>query len=236
MSERSSTFVLVPGAWQGAWSWWPVARRLRAAGHPAIALTLPGLADGDPRAGLRLTDAVTHVVHEIQKRDLHDVKLVGHSWGGYPITGAAYELSDRISKVIYYNALVPARGVPLIDENADYAIMLRAAIDATPDGSVAVVREQVPMLMQDQPEQTQDLFFELLSPQPGGYFLDALDVPDVRSLGIPATYLLSEDDRALARPGTVFAARLGLTPVIVPGSHESMLTHPDALTKAILEA
>ncbi|GAA4665311.1 MULTISPECIES: alpha/beta fold hydrolase [Amycolatopsis] len=234
MTRNAATFVLVPGAWQGGWSWQPVARRLRAAGHPALTLTLPGLADGDSPAGLRLADAVAAVVHEVTKRDLEDVVLVAQSWGGYPVTGAAHELAGRVSKVIYYNALVPARGVPLVDENEDYATMIRTAIDASPDGTISVVPEQVPLLLPDVSEEARRLFFELLVPQPGHYFLDALDVPDVTAIGLPAAYVLSENDLALARPGTEFAARLGLTPVMVPGGHESMLTHPDEVTRALL--
>lgn len=238
MTGITSTFVLVPGAWQGGWAWQPVARRLRAAGHEALTVTLPGLADGDSPVGLRLSDAVEHVVHEITRRGLEDITLVAHSWGGYPVTGAVHELNrlgHRVAKVVYYNALVPARGVPLIDENADYSVMLRAAIDASPDRSVSVVWEQVPLLLPDQAEDAQRLFFELLMPQPGAYFLDALDVPDVASLGIPAAYIRSETDLALARPATEFAARLGLTPVTVAGSHQSMLTHPDELAEALLK-
>ena len=52
---------------------------------------------------------------------------------------------------------------------------------------------------------------------------------------MPAGYILNEDDRALGRPGTEFAARIGLTPVMVPGGHESMLTHPDEVTQALLK-
>jgi pimeloyl-ACP methyl ester carboxylesterase len=235
MTRIASTFVLVPGAWQGGWAWQPTAQRLRAAGHQALTLTLPGLADGDSPAGLHLSDAVDHVVNEITRRGLEHVTLVGHSWGGYPITGAAHELARRVSKVIYYNALVPARGVPLIDENEQYSIMLRAAIDASPDSSVAVTREQVPLLLPDQSEDARKLFFELLLPQPGGYFLDALDVPDITTLGIPAAYISSDNDQALARPAAEFAARIGLTPLMVPGGHESMLTHPDELAEALLK-
>lgn len=234
IDDMASTFVLVPGAWQGGWSWQPVARRLRAAGHVAVTVTLPGLADGDSHEGLRLSDATAHLVREVEQRGLHDVTLVGHSWGGYPVTGAAHELTSRVSKVIYYNAPVPERGVPLIDENPDYATMLRASIDASPDGSVSVTPEQVPLLLPEADEQTRQLFFELLVPQPGAYFQDALDVPDVTTIGIPSAYVLSEDDRALARPGTEFAARLGLTPRMVTGGHESMLTRPDEVTAALL--
>lgn len=235
MAIISPTFVLVPGAWQGGWAWQPVARRLREAGYPAVTITLPGLADGDERAGLRLSDAVDHVAAEIVRRDLTEVVLVGHSWGGYVITGAAHELAGRLAKVIYYNAVVPARGTAMVDENAEYAAMTRAAIEASPDGTISLVREQVPIFLPEADKQVRDLFFELLVPQPGGYFTDPIDVGDVTSLGVPAGYVLSEDDRALARPGTEFAARIGLTPVMVPGGHESMLTRPDEVTTALLK-
>jgi pimeloyl-ACP methyl ester carboxylesterase len=235
MTPTSPVFVLVPGAWHGGWAWQPVARRLREAGYTAVTITLPGLADGDERAGLRLSDAIDHVVAEVSRRDLSEVVLVGHSWGGYVITGAAHRLAGRLAKVIYYNAVVPARGTAMVDENAEYAALTRAAIEASPDGTISVIREQVPMLVPDADEQAQELLFELLVPQPGGYFLDPIDVGDVTTLGVPAGYILSEDDRALARPGTEFAARIGLTPVMVPGGHESMLTRPDEVTKALLK-
>ena len=235
MTLTSPTFVLVPGAWHGGWVWHPVARRLREAGYAAVSLTLPGLADGDQRAGLRLSDAVDHVVAEVNRRELTEVVLVGHSWGGYVITGAAHELAGRLAKVVYYNAVVPARGAAMVDENAEYAALTRAAIEASPDGTVGLAREFVPMLMPDADEQAQDLLFELLLPQPGGYFLDALDVDDVTTLGVPAGYILSEDDGSLARPGAELAARIGLTPLMIPGGHESLLTRPDDVTEAILK-
>jgi pimeloyl-ACP methyl ester carboxylesterase len=235
MAIISPTFVLVPGAWQGGWAWQPVARRLREAGRAAVTITLPGLADGDERTGLRLSDAVDHVVAEVSRRDLNEVVLVGQSWGGYVITGAAHELAGRLAKVIYYNAVVPARGTAMVDENAEYAAMTRAAIEASPDGTISVLREQIPIFLPEADKQAQDLFFELLLPQPGGYFVDPLDVDDVTTLGVSAGYVLSEDDRALARPGTEFAARIGLTPLMVPGGHESMLTRPDEVTAALLK-
>ena len=232
-SDTSTTFVLVPGAWQGGWSWRPVARRLRAAGHDVVTFDLPGLADGDRRTGLHLSDTVDRVADEIERRDLRDVTLVGHSWGGYPITGAAHRVPDRLAKVVYFNAFVPARGVPFADENEAYAALLRAAIDASPDGSVSVAFEQVPVLVPDLPEAAQRLFHELLVPQPGAYFLEALDVDDVTTLGVPVAYILSENDLALARPGKELAARIGLTPLMVPGGHQAMLTHPDEVAEAL---
>lgn len=232
----TSTFVLVPGAGHGGWQWAPVARRLRAAGHDAITLTLPGYADGDRRDGLRLSDAVTCVVRAVLDRDLTDVTLVAHSWGGYPVTAAAHRLTNRVSKVIFYSALVPARGVPLADENPAYAQMIRDDIAATPDGTTAITREQATLLIPGAPDSTRDLLFELLEPIPGHYYTDALDLPDLTTLGIGLAYLLSKEDQVLARPGTEFAARLGLSPTILPGGHDGMLSHPDEIADAILHA
>lgn len=230
----TSAYVLVPGAGHGGWQWAPVAHRLRAAGHTAITLTLPGFADGDERAGLRLSDAVEHTVRAVLDRELTGVTFVAHSWAGYPVTAATHQLADRVAKVIFYSALVPARGVPLVDENPDVTPLLRDAIAAAPDGSAGVTREMAGLLAPGAPPATRDLLFELLEPTPGAYYTDALDLPDLTTLDVDLTYLLAEDEQILIRPGADFAARLGLTPVIVPGPHDGMLTHPDEITEAIL--
>jgi pimeloyl-ACP methyl ester carboxylesterase len=236
----TSTFVLIPGAWHGAWVWRPVAKRLRAAGHPAVALTMPGLTDGDDPNGLRLQDAVDRVVTEVERQNLSDVTLVAHSWGGYPMTGAAHRLTGRLAKIIYYNALVPSRGRSALDEfPPETAGAIRAAIGSSPDGTWDPPLELVQHgLMQGEPEAAQRLLWELLVPQPGLYGEDVLDVPDVTTLGVPVTYVLSEDDRGLGWPEAAaeFLARLGVEPVMVPGSHQSLLTHPDEVAKALLEA
>lgn len=234
----STTYVLIPGAWHGGWAWRPVAERLRAAGHPAVCLTLPGLGDGDDPSGVTLQDAVDHVVSEVERRDLGDVTFVAHSWGGYPVAGAASRLLGRVSRVVYFGAQIPVRGRSTVDDSPpEAAAMLRAMIDASPSRAIQPTLQFVQeIFMQGADAGTQQLVADLLTPQAGSYFLDALDVPSVTELGIPALYLLGRDDHALPRPGAEFAARLGLEPVMVPGTHEGMLTHPADLARAILNA
>ncbi|MFC4587655.1 alpha/beta fold hydrolase [Sphaerisporangium corydalis] len=236
MSDSGSTYVLIPGAWHGGWSWRPVAERLRAAGHRAVCLTLPGLGDGDDPSGIGLRDAVDHVVAEVERLGVTGVTLVAHSWGGYPMAGAAHRLRGTVSKVVYYSAQVPLPGRSMLDDNPPQAAAwLRELIEDSPTRSIPPTLEFVQgLFMQGVEQQTQRLVAELLTPQPGGYFLDALDDPGVSEPGVPALYILGQDDRALPRPGAEFAARLGLEPVMVPGTHEGMLTHPDEITKAIL--
>ncbi|HEX3925866.1 MAG TPA: alpha/beta hydrolase [Streptosporangiaceae bacterium] len=233
-----TTYVLVPGAWHGGWSWAPVAQRLRAAGHQAITVTLPGLADGDDPRGHRLADAADHIVRLVEDRGLTGVMLVGHSWGGYPITGAAGRLVGRLAGIVYYAAQIPVLGQSLIDDNPpEAAAMLRGLIESSPTRSIAPTIGFVEQIfMQDEAPQAQRLVADLLTPMPGDYFLDPAEGQDVATLGVPLHYLLGDDDRALPLPGATFAGRLGLTPVAVPGTHEGLLTHPDEIAKAILAA
>ncbi|MEW2471356.1 alpha/beta fold hydrolase [Streptomyces sp. NPDC046994] len=236
-SKPTQTFVLVPGAWLGAWSWYPVARQLTERGYPTLTLSMPGLAyDGSP-AGLRLADAVDHVVSEVESRDLTEIVLVGHSWGGYPVTGAAHRLAGRVAKVIYFAAVVPEQGTPMIDENEQYAAVIRQAIAATPDGTVPVGLDAVEgVLMPGDPTPLQKLVSHLLLPQPGGYMTESLDVPPVTKIGLDAAYVQCADDIALARPGAEFAARLGVEPAVIPGNHMTLLTDPAMVADALISA
>jgi pimeloyl-ACP methyl ester carboxylesterase len=231
-----TTYVTIPGAWHGGWSWVPVAQRLRAAGHRAITLTLPGLADGDDPRDRSLAGASDHIVRSIEDRDLTDVVLVGHSWGGYPINGAAGRLRGRLAGIVYYAAQIPVAGRSLIDDNpAEAAAMLGGLIDASPTRSIAPTLDFVRhIFMPGADLSTQRLVADLLTPMPGNYFLDPAEGADITTLGIPLHYLLGDEDHALPHPGAVFAERVGQTPIAVPGTHEGMLTHPDEIARAVL--
>src|SRR6516165_4331282 len=95
----TTTFVLITGAWHGGWAWRPVAQELRAAGCRVITPTLPGLHDGDDPTDYSLADVVDYVADRVDASGLRDVTLVGHSWGGYVITGAAPRIAARLRKL-----------------------------------------------------------------------------------------------------------------------------------------
>jgi len=116
--NRSSkpAIVLVHGAWGGAWVWRRVLAPLREAGHEVHAVTLTG--DGErahlrrPEIGLRTH--IDDVLGLIEAEELRDVVLVGHSYGGMVITGAAAALQStepsRVSGLAYVDAMVPLSG------------------------------------------------------------------------------------------------------------------------------
>jgi pimeloyl-ACP methyl ester carboxylesterase len=111
-----STFVLVHGAWGGAWIWRRLLGPLRAAGHEVHAATLTG--DGERahlrRADISLQDHIDDVLGLIDAEELREIVLVGHSYGGMVITGVADALLARsaghLRQLVYVDAMVPLPG------------------------------------------------------------------------------------------------------------------------------
>jgi pimeloyl-ACP methyl ester carboxylesterase len=118
-----ATYVLVHGGGHGGWCWKPVAQRLRAADHEVYAPTLTGL--GERRHLLSAaTDLGTHVediVSLLFHEDLTDAILVGHSYGGMVITGAADRAIERVRRLVYLDAAIPADGEALLDSSPGLA-------------------------------------------------------------------------------------------------------------------
>ena len=232
--------VLQHGAWHGGWSWQPVASRLRAAGHRVSAVTSPGLGiDDDPR-GVTLADCVDALVAHVEAGDRRDVTLVGHSWGGYVVAGAAPRLADRLARIVFWSAFVPEAGRSLHDEvPPPYRELFASLAAASDDDTVALPLEVFRSgFMNDADPATAAVVHSVLRPQP---YRTLTDEPvggnAYRDLGVPLHYVYSADDVALP-PGEFawtprFPDRLGVSPVTVPGSHESMFTRPAELAQAL---
>ena len=126
-----ATFVIVHGAFGGAWSWNKlVVPLLRQAGHEVHAVTLTGLGDRDHLATPD-TDLNTHiqdVVNVLFYEDLHNVILAGHSYGGMVITGVADRVPERLQQLVYLDAATPVSGTRLLDRAPGrFGDMVRAA-------------------------------------------------------------------------------------------------------------
>jgi pimeloyl-ACP methyl ester carboxylesterase len=146
-----ATFVLVPGAWLGGWCWRDVAARLAGRGHTAVGVTLSGLGE---RAHLLsreigLATHVADVVGLLHWRDLGDVILVGHSYGGTVITAVAGQVPQRLRRLVYLDASVPQDGQSNNDViGATMTAQLKASADAAGEGwrvpPAAYVVERLP--------------------------------------------------------------------------------------------
>jgi pimeloyl-ACP methyl ester carboxylesterase len=88
---KPTTFLLVHGAWHGGWCWDQVSARLTALGHVVIAPTLTGLCERSHllSPSVNLSTHIADVAGEIRFKDLSNIVLCGHSYGGMVITGVA---------------------------------------------------------------------------------------------------------------------------------------------------
>ena len=116
-AAKAATFVLVHGAWHGGWCWQRVCDRLTAAGHRVFAPTLTGVCERSHLAfpGVDLSTHISDVVNEILWKDLDQVVLVGHSYGGMVITGVAEQIAAKIGSIVYVDAFIPADGQSVAD-------------------------------------------------------------------------------------------------------------------------
>lgn len=101
-----TTFVLVPGMCHGGWSYAELAEGLR--GHRVYPLTLTGV--GERHDGVNLDTHIQDVTGLLAAEDIRDAVLVGHSYGGMVITGAADRMPSRVDSLVYLDAMVPTDG------------------------------------------------------------------------------------------------------------------------------
>ena len=112
-----ATYVLVHGGGHGGWCYQRVARILRSHGHEVHAPSLSGLGERSHLLGpdIDLDTHITDITSLLHSEDLHDVVLVGHSYGGMVITGVADRATDRIGDLVYLDAANPQNGQSLVD-------------------------------------------------------------------------------------------------------------------------
>jgi pimeloyl-ACP methyl ester carboxylesterase len=235
------TFVLLHGSWHGGWAWEPSAWCLRELGHRAYAPTYPGHLPGAPRRGVRHDDYVSSVVRFIESRDLREVVLVGHSFGGSVVSRASQLIPERLKRLVFHTAFVLADGTSVNDNfPAEQVAMFRDSADASPDQTVEcpwpVFRDQ---FMQDAAAEDARSVWERLVPQPYGPWAEKLDLREFHREELPRSYIAVADDLALPsgqwHPG--MSSRLGTFKLVeMDGSHEVMFTRPSELAGKLLDA
>lgn len=233
------TFVLLHGAFHGGWCWREVAARLRAAGHHVTTPTQTGL--GERRhllsAQVTLETFVEDLVQHIEAEELSDVVLVGHSFGGNAVTGAADRLAPRLRHLVYLDAMVLADGeTPWGAMPAEQAAERQQGVAARGGGLVAppppVSAFGVP---EDHP--LADWVRRRLTPHPAATYRTPLRLRHPPGNGVPRTYIACTDpwyaplewSRARVR------AAAGWTWREIATGHDAMVTAPEALAAMLAE-
>lgn len=228
-----TTFVLVHGAFHGAWCWDRLTPLLERAGHDVVAIDL---AMDDNSATF---DAYADVACAAIEGCGDDVVLVGHSYGGHVTPLVAARRPAR--HLVYLCAYVPDIGRSLIDQLGDEPVMLQPACYAglELDGQSRVVwtnREVARALMYaDCDEASAQAAIERLRPQ-ATY---ATTVPCSLSEfpNVSCTSIICTDDRLVGAEWAKRVARDRLSADLIelPGSHSPFLSRPSALADVLLE-
>jgi pimeloyl-ACP methyl ester carboxylesterase len=116
-ASASKTFVLVHGASQGGWCWRRVSDRLERRGHKVFTPTLTGLGERSHlmSRSVDLDMHITDVVNVIRWESLEGIVLVGHSYGGWVISGVAEQALSAISSIVFLDAFMPENGQKGLD-------------------------------------------------------------------------------------------------------------------------
>ena len=238
-----ANFVLVHGAWHGAWCWQRVTQALVRAGHRAHAVTLTGLGE---RAHLMspaitLETHIADVIGVIEAEELSEVVLAVHSYAGMLGTAVADRMPQRLSHLMYVDAVVPKPGESWSSTHASATREARlAAAAANPDHSFPPPDPGVFGLSGADHDWVQ----RRQTPHPGHTYQAPLDFDPARVARLPRTFV------NCTRPplATIDVIRSRVTDpkfwdgAWLPGSrvvelatgHDPMISAPEALVELLL--
>lgn len=237
-----AVYVLVHGAAHEGKHFEPTAEFLRAEGHTVHTPTLAGNRPSDVRAEVGLDDAIESLVSYLTENSITDAVLLGHSYGGMVITGAADRLPEgAVRRLIYFVAFVPNNGESLYDMIPDG---LKGAFEAMSQekGEVhfpfPILREA--FINDGTLDEAKELA-ETLNPHPVRTMRDKITLSkNPAEMMIGKSYLLAAEDTA--QPSTHawhpnLSEKLGLYRLVsMPGSHSVHATNPKLLAQKIIEA
>jgi pimeloyl-ACP methyl ester carboxylesterase len=196
-------FVLVHGAFHGAWCWEPFVGELQALGHSVETFDLPGSGDDATPVSDVTLDAYADRICEVLRSHDEPAVLVGHSMGGVAVTHAASRCPERIASLVYVAAFLPADGQSLADltqlpEGADDQVQARMTVSGEPPAATLTPDDASEVFYAAcDPEAAADAA-QRITPQALAPFLAPVSMP----AGSPAdrlrrSYVISAQDRAI---------------------------------------
>lgn len=237
--QGRSSFVLVHGGRHGGWCWRPVADLLRAAGRDVHTPTLTGVGERahllSPQIGLRTH--VQDIVATVEFEDLHDVVLVGHSYGGMVVTGAMEQISDRVRSLVLLDAHLPRDGESVFDLiGPDRADQMTALAERSGDGWY-IPPEGAARYGITEPSAVA-WAERRLTAQPLKTYQDRIQATE-RAWRHPGMFIectpSSLEPRVLDRARTRSAANPRIRYRVLPTPHNAMITAPSAVAELLLD-
>lgn len=222
--QPSSSVLLVPGSWHGAWCYDDVADRLTNAGVDVTVIDLPS---NDGAAGLAEdAAAVRAALDDIGEPTV----VVGHSYGGVAVSEGAAGAPDAVG-LVYLAAFMLDEGESLLDA-MQHQLPDWISLDEAAGSHIAVRSEEV--LYGDCPRDVAAAAAARLSRQSVAAIATPQRAAAWRSL--PSTYLICEEDRAVPPPMQEAMSARASTVRRVPASHSPFLSRPGDVTEVVLQA
>jgi pimeloyl-ACP methyl ester carboxylesterase len=234
-SGRPKTYVLVHGAYHGAWCWKGVAARLRALGHEVYTPTLTGLGERSHLIGFRptLETFIEDVAQVIRYEDLADVVLVGHSFTGSVVSALADRMPEKLAHLVYLDAQVLLSGQAPADTAPPAAIETYKQ-RAQASGYLSIPPGPVESFGIVDPDMAEWVRARV-TPHPYQTYFDRLELKHPLGNGLPATYIAVT---APLFPNTAHSRKVareqpGWNYLEIPTAHDAMLLAPDELSQML---
>jgi pimeloyl-ACP methyl ester carboxylesterase len=224
-ASAKPTIVLVHGAFADALGWQRLIPILQRDGYDVLAVENPlASLDADVETTKRFIAALKG-----------NVVLVGHSYGGAVITGAAAG-SPNVKALVYLAAFAPEGGEPVGAFGEKYPVDLNSALRPDSAGFLYVDRTRFRELFcADVPATDAGVAAATQKPVHNSVF--GASVPVAAWKTIPSWYLVSQDDHAI-NPDLerFYAKRMNAKTSEVKSSHVAFISHPDVVAKVIEQA
>ncbi|WP_254241834.1 alpha/beta fold hydrolase [Achromobacter pestifer] len=239
-ATKARNYVLAHGSWHGGWCWRPVADRLLAAGHRVYAPSYTGMGDRAHLLSKNITidTFVEDLVQVIETQELKDVILVGHSFGGIPITGVADRIPQRLAHLVYFDAIVLQSGQNAFSvyPKADAEARIAAASKAT--GGLAVpIPDPLPAPWGFTPGSADyDWVKRRLTAHPLASYTTPLTLKHPIGNGVARTYIhcTQPELAVLDESRKLVKSQAGWNWVDIAAPHEAHITHPALLADLLL--
>jgi pimeloyl-ACP methyl ester carboxylesterase len=230
---KKQTFVLVPGAWLGAWAWRRVVPLLERGGNAAYPLTLTGMGDrvhlASPHVGIET--AIQDVVNSIVYEELEDVVLVGHSFAGKVVAAVADRLPERIGTLLFLDAARPAKVRTPQGAMADDYVMKE--VTRRGDGwKFLITDEVVDSIGSDLTGEDRGWFLSKTTPWPLNMIQDTVTLSEKYD-GVRKAYIFCT--RGGDDVEEILKERLEGPHRVLESGHWPMITRPAELARAMLE-
>ena len=232
----SKTYVLLHGAWHGGWCWRDIADALRKSGHKVFVPTQTGLGERSHLLSNEITlDLfVQDLVNVLEWEDLNNVILVGHSFGGIGITGAADRVPDRIKHLVYLDSLILQNGESPFSVIPQDVVQARRKLAQEFSGGISMPVPPPEAFGVTEPSQAEWLKSKC-TPHPISTYESTLSLKNPVGNGLPATYVAVVPDYGPTVASRAFAKnRKDCEYIEMDAGHDAMVTSPDAVIKLLL--